>query len=168
METTLALLAVCLFPALTILAAFSDLFNMTIPNWLTAALALAFFAAAPLAGLGVSEIALHTACGAAMLAVGFAMFARGWIGGGDAKLFAAAALWLGWENVLQYGLGATLLGGALSVLVLLLRTAPLLPAGCPAWLARLHDRREGVPYGIALAVAAVFLYSNSVYIARLA
>jgi prepilin peptidase CpaA len=154
----------CLFPAIMIFAAISDLFTLTIPNWLTAALALAFFVAAPFAGLGLREIALHGACGAAMLVVSFVLFARGWIGGGDAKLFAAAALWFGWEQIFNFSLGATLLGGVLTVLILLWRNVPLTLVKCPHWLVRLHDRREGVPYGIALSAAALVIYSNSVYI----
>jgi prepilin peptidase CpaA len=154
----------CLFPALMIFAAVSDVFTLTISNRVTAALALAFFPAALYIGVAPLTIALHASCGAAMLAVAVALFARGWIGGGDAKLFAAASLWLGWENIFDFSLGTTLLGGGLTVALLLWRAFPL-TAPYPAWLLRLHDRREGVPYGIALSAAGVFIYSNSVYIA---
>jgi hypothetical protein len=90
----------------------------------------------------------------AILMIAFVMFNLGWIGGGDAKLAAATAAWLGWAAILDYGLAAALFGGILTLIILGARTAPL-PAvfGRIDWLARLHNANAGVPYGIALAAA---------------
>jgi len=66
-----------------------------------------------------------------MLVVGFAMFARGWVGGGDAKLMAAAALWLGFEHLFAFLLWTAILGGGLALLLLAYRR--MLP---PPWLIR--------------------------------
>ena len=87
--------------------------------------------------------------------IGFTLFALGYIGGGDAKLFAAVALWLGPHDLLSYTLVATLLGGFLTLTLLGLRHLPL-PAGLARqdWILKLHDNRSGIPYGVALAAGA--------------
>ena len=56
---------------------------------------------------------------------GFACFAFGWIGGGDAKLAAVTSLWLGFGNLLDYFFIASIGGGLLTLLVLVARSAPL-------------------------------------------
>ena len=76
-------------------AAATDLFTMTVPNRLALALVACFFVLAPMVGLGWTDIGLHVALALAALAVTFVLFSFGWIGGGDAKLFAATCLWLG-------------------------------------------------------------------------
>src|SRR6478752_3355438 len=86
-----------LFPALMAFAAASDLFTMTISNRVSLALAAGFLALAPLSGMGLYDILLHAGAGAAVLAVAFVCFAMGWVGGGDAKVAAAAALWFGFD-----------------------------------------------------------------------
>ena len=82
------------FPALVAVAALRDATSYTIPNWISVALIGAFALAAPAVGLSPAAVGLHAAVGAAGLVAGVVMFALGWIGGGDAKLFADAALWL--------------------------------------------------------------------------
>ncbi|WP_374579507.1 prepilin peptidase, partial [Phenylobacterium sp.] len=81
------------FPVLVIVAALRDVTSFTIPNWISLALIGAFFPAAVLLGVGLPQIGLHVAAGVAALVAGMVMFALRWIGGGDAKLFAAAGLW---------------------------------------------------------------------------
>ena len=49
----------------------------------------------------------------------------GWIGGGDAKLAAATALWFGFDHLLDYLLYASLFGGALTLVLLQFRQWPL-------------------------------------------
>jgi len=90
------------------------------------------------------------------LVAGFAFFAARFVGGGDAKLFAAVALWFGFGDLLSYVLIASLAGGALTLLILALRRVPLPVTGRP-WLMRLADPRAGIPYGVALAVGALVL-----------
>ncbi len=96
------------------------------------------------------------------------MFARNFIGGGDAKLYAGAALWLGLHDLVVYTLVATILGGLLTLLLLGMRRFPL-PAGLlqQAWLLKLHDARSGIPYGVALA-GGVFAVLPHAEILRLA
>lgn len=159
-----------LFPLLMAFAASSDLFTMTIPNELMVALIAAFAVMAGMAGFSLDALVMHVAAGALILVVTFAMFAFGWIGGGDAKLAAATALWLGFGVLVDYLMIAAILGGILTLGLLALRQHPL-PAFAArwGWLAHLHDHRTGVPYGIALAAAALAVYPQSeLWVAALA
>lgn len=142
---------------LLLLAAGWDLASFTIPNFIQVGLILAFAAFFLAAGIPLSALSGHLLAGLLGLAFGFTLFAFGYIGGGDAKLLACVALWLGFTDLPVYVLLACVLGGALSLAILALRKLPLpsLLARQP-WLLRLHDPKEGVPYGVALA-AAVFL-----------
>lgn len=151
-----------LFPALMVFAAFSDLFTMTISNRVSIALTLGFLILALAFHLPLSVIGQHLLCGLSVLVLTFFMFAFRWIGGGDAKLAAATALWLGFDNLLNYGIYAAMLGGALTLGILGLRHWPL-PSFLVTqdWIARLHDQDSGVPYGIALAIAGLLLYPET-------
>ena len=162
------LLIITIFPAAMALAAATDLFSMTVPNWISLFLVVGFAILAPLVGLGWSDAGLHVALAAAALVVTFAMFSFGWIGGGDAKLFAATCLWLGPEAILTYSIYATLIGGALTLAILVLRSLPLPALLCSqGWLMRLHSPEEGVPYGIALAAAGLLVYPDTPFMAAL-
>jgi prepilin peptidase CpaA len=151
-----------LFPALMAFAASSDLLTMTISNRVALGLVAGFLALALIAGMGATEIAMHFGACVVVLACGFVCFARGWIGGGDAKLAAATALWLGFDLLMPYLLYASLLGGVLTILIIRFRTLPL-PSWLSRhpWIARLHEVDAGVPYGIALAAAALLVYPAS-------
>src|SRR5271170_7183168 len=114
-----------LFPAMMAFAASTDLFTMTISNRVSLVLAAGFLLLAGLDGMPLAEIGSHLAAGFAVLAVCFVFFYRGWIGGGDAKLAAATALWLGWGHLYDYLVYASLLGGALTLLIVQFRQMPL-------------------------------------------
>ena len=154
-----------LFPALMAFAAASDLFTMTISNRVSLVLAAGFLLLALLSGMAPYDILTHAGAGAAVLAVGFGCFAMGWMGGGDAKVAAAAALWFGFAHLLNYLVYASLFGGALTLLLLQFRQWPLpYPLNGQAWLLRLHDRQSGIPYGIALAIGALMIYPETEWI----
>jgi len=158
-----------LFPAGMALAAASDLLTMTISNKLVLLLVAAFFGIAIAIQLPLDVLAMHMACGFVVLVAGFSFFAMGWIGGGDAKLAAATALWLGFGLATPFLAYAALLGGALTLVILGLRNLPLMPVLARyGWLERLHNPKSGVPYGIALAIAGLLTYSNSTIFERLA
>ena len=154
-----------LFPALMAFAAASDLFTMTISNRVSLLLAAGFLVLALASGMGLNDILLHIGAGAAVLAVAFGCFAMGWVGGGDAKVAAAAALWFGFGHLLNYLVYASLFGGALTLLLLQFRQWPLpyLFAG-QAWLLKLHAKETGIPYGIALAIGALMVYPETEWI----
>ena len=149
-------------PLLLVVAAGWDIASFTIPNFLTLALTLAFAVFAAAAGLSAADIGWHALAGFVGLFMGFTLFALGFIGGGDAKLFAAVLLWLGLKDILPYALVASLFGGLLTLGVLLLRRYPL-PAllSRQGWIVKLHDARSGVPYGVALVAGAFFLLPST-------
>jgi prepilin peptidase CpaA len=154
-----------LFPSLMAFAAASDLFTMTISNRVSLALAAAFLVLALASGMSAADILLHLCAGATVLAVAFACFAMGWVGGGDAKVAAGAALWFGFSHLLDYLLYASLFGGALTLLLLQFRQWPLpYPLNGQAWLLKLHAKESGIPYGIALAIGALVVYPETEWI----
>lgn len=164
-KMTSALLHLCVlsfFPTLMALSASMDLLTFTIPNRLCVVLALGYLVLAAMLGVSAVDILLNISCALVILIIAFVMFNLGWVGGGDAKLAAATAAWLGWTTILNYGLAAALFGGILTLIVLGARMVPL-PAALSRvdWLARLHNASAGVPYGIALAAAGLMQYPNS-------
>jgi prepilin peptidase CpaA len=157
------------FPAAMAFAGSMDLLTMTIPNRVSLALIAAFVLIAPFTTLGWYGFASHIIAGLVMLCVGIFMFARGWLGGGDAKLLAAAALWLGFEHLLGYIVLVAMAGGGLALAILLYRSVPApIWATAQPWAMRLHDRRGGIPYGIALAAAALWIYPSTLWFTSLA
>jgi len=157
-----------LFPAMMAFAASSDLLTMTISNRVSLILAGGFLLLALISGMGWWELLLHVGAAAAVLVIAFGFFTQGWIGGGDAKLAAATALWLGFDHLLPYLVYASLFGGALTLLLIQFRLAPL--PGMLArqeWVQRLHKKDGGVPYGIALAAAALAVYPETPWMAAL-
>lgn len=158
-----------LFPAAMAFAGAMDLLTFTIPNRVSLALLAGFLGAAPLAGMPMAELLGHLGAGLAMLMVGMAMFSRGWVGGGDAKLLAAAALWLGFDNLVVYVLWTAVLGGVLALVLLMYRRFfPPLWLARQTWAMRLHDPNEGIPYGMALAAAGLVVYPSTAWMAPLA
>lgn len=154
--------ALIVFPAAMVFAAFSDLFTMTIPNRVSLLLIVVYFALAAYFPLSWNVVAMHVSCGLAVLALTFVLFQRGWVGGGDAKLASATALWLGWENLLDYGLIASIAGGVLTLVILMMRWSEL-PSRLLSvkFIARLAEKTNGVPYGIALAIAGLLIYPQT-------
>ena len=147
------------FPALMAYAGASDLVTMTISNWVCGLLVLIFVGLAIGLGLPWQMLIWHVATGLAVLAVTFALFAAGWIGGGDAKLAAATAMWIGPLGLADYLMLASLLGGGLTLAIIWWRSEPLpLFAASWQWASRLHHADTGIPYGIALAAAGLAVY----------
>jgi prepilin peptidase CpaA len=151
-----------LFPALMAFAASSDLLTMTISNRLSLALAGGFFLLIAVTGMSLYAIGMHLAAATVVLVVAFIFFSQGWIGGGDAKLAAATALWFGFDHLLDYLMYASLFGGALTLTIIQFRKIPL-PAVLARqnWILRLHETDGGIPYGIALAAAALAVYPKT-------
>jgi prepilin peptidase CpaA len=151
-----------LFPALMAFAASSDLFTMTISNRLSLALVASFFLLTLVTGMSLPVMGMHLAAAALVLVFSFGFFSQGWIGGGDAKLVAATALWFGFDFLLDYLIYASLLGGALTLILIQFRKLPP-PAALARqpWIMRLHENGGGIPYGIALAAAAMIVYPET-------
>jgi prepilin peptidase CpaA len=157
-------LGLVLFPAMMAFAASSDLLTMTISNRVSLTLIGGFFLFALVIGMSGNTMLWHIGAGCMVLAIAFGCFAMRWIGGGDAKLAAATALWFGFDHLLPYLFYASLFGGALTLLLLSFRTLPLPPyLAAQQWVQRLHDKKGGVPYGIALAAAALLVYPDTLW-----
>jgi prepilin peptidase CpaA len=158
---TSALILVVL-PALLLAAAVWDIASYTIPNFLQLGLLAAFAVLMIVHPLSAGAFGMHVLAGFIGLVAGFTLFALGYIGGGDAKLFACVALWFGMDDLLAYTLIASIFGGALTLGLLAMRNWPLpAPLAAQNWLLRLHDESEGIPYGAALAAGAFFILSQS-------
>lgn len=129
--------------ALAFVAVWTDARRREIPHWLLGGLACLWLCAALLAPEALDGKPLAgLACGGVALILGFVLHALGWLGGGDGKLLAVLAMWLGPADV-----GLALL--ATSALGLLLTVFTL--ARCGDW------RQRGIPYGIAISPPAATL-----------
>ncbi|UYN99337.1 MAG: prepilin peptidase [Devosia sp.] len=158
----MSMLALLFFPLMLAIAAFSDLFTMKISNKLVLLLTVGFLVVSLVVEMPLQQFAMHVLCALVVLVVGFGLFALRWIGGGDAKLAAATTLWLGFGLTLPYVVYAALFGGVLTILFLVFRGLPMpVPAGRYAWFDRLRDRKSGIPYGVALALAGLMIYTNT-------
>jgi len=163
----IAALIALAFPILLLIAAAKDAMTMTIPNWVSLSLMGGFFIIAPLTlGLdmpGLQAIGGHVLVAGSVLAVCFGMFALNWIGGGDAKLFAATALWLGLGALPEFLMWTAFVGGGLSLGLLLARKAALLAPLTfgNGMMARLLTVGGDVPYGLAIAAGGLLAYPGS-------
>ncbi|MEM1044714.1 MAG: prepilin peptidase [Pseudomonadota bacterium] len=156
------------FPFLLAFAGVSDLITMTISNRISILLVATFLILALALGLPLEKIAWHVAAGALVLAIGFAMFAVGWIGGGDAKLAAAISLWFGIELTFEFAVVSAFFGGLLTLFIVLARQRHLaIFVHKIEWLERFLSGRKGVPYGIALSAGALMLYPQTIWVASL-
>jgi prepilin peptidase CpaA len=156
----IASILISLFPLLMLWAAVSDVVSLTIPNALNATIVIVFAVVAAIVGLGGPLLGWHLAAGGGVLLLCFALFALNVIGGGDAKMAGAVALWLGPTLLLDWLLWTAVFGGVLALLILLFRSVRL-PQSSPIWLARLHDKKNGLPYGVAIGGAALLVYPHS-------
>ncbi len=147
------------FLAVVAYAAYSDLTSYEIPNWISLVIVADFIVTAAIGAPEFTAIAWHLGVGVAMLAAGFALFAAGVFGGGDAKLFAASSVWFGLTGLFKFAVYAALVGGLLALAILCLRHLAL-PASWAGrnWLRRLHSRDQGIPYAIAIAAAVGLMF----------
>jgi len=156
------MIVMAVLPLLLAVAAGWDLASFTIPNFLQAAMLAGFVVLAAAAHLALPVIGLHVLAGLVGLGVGFTLFALGYIGGGDAKLFAAVALWLGLNDMPAYALAASVFGGLLTLTILAARQWPLPAfAARQQWIVRLHAEKSGIPYGVALAAGAFVILPHT-------
>lgn len=161
MQTVTALM-LSVFPALMIAAALCDISSMKIPNRISALLIVAFFPTAFLVGLPVSAVLACLGVGVAALVVGAGLFALRWIGGGDAKVMAAAGLWLGVSGIAPFLMWTAVAGGLFALALLSLRpwVHPYLTGG-PRWMGRLFTPKGDIPYGVAICAGALAAFPES-------
>ncbi len=157
-----AIILTAVLPALCIYSCFSDMFSMRISNQVCLAILGLFGVFVLVSGMPLMDAGWHLLAGLIVLVVSFGLFAAGWIGGGDAKLVAVIAVWTGFGQLWEYLAISSALGGALTIALLLVRSRPL-PAFAlrQSWMFRLHDKKAGVPYGMALGATALFVLPHS-------
>ena len=147
-------LAIAAMLPLMAATAWYDLKFLRIPNWLVLAV-LCVFLVAGLWGLPFESFLWRLLAGATVLAAGFALFAAGLIGGGDAKMAAALTPYVAAEDVpallLLY---AAVTLALLLVLRLAMQLARHRPTGWRAVDQYARPARERVfPLGLVFAIA---------------
>ena len=147
-----AALAAMVFPLLMIIAGVGDVLTLRIPNWLNLLIAGLFPAFALAAGMPWDLFGLHVLTGFGMLLLGALLLALGLFGGGDAKLLAAASLWLGHEGLMPFLFITAIAGGFLALWIVLMRQLP--------GQHRPPSGRAYVPYGFALAAGAILAFAQ--------
>ncbi len=147
------------FPLLLLYAAWHDVSTMTIPNWVSISLAIAFVPAAIAAGLSMDQIGMHLVFGALVLLACAALFYMNVFGGGDAKVIAAAALWTGLAASAPFVMGMAIAGGLLAGVLIVLRRMKV--SSKQVWARRLLSPEEGAPYAVAIAAGALFAAPGS-------
>lgn len=159
----LSAIILVVFPFCMVFAAVSDLMSMTIANRVSALLILCFALVAPMTGMGWHDYSVHFAVAGTVLLTTFSLFSFGAMGGGDAKLITATALWIGYSlELAQYLVYASVVGGLLTLAILLLRASPVaVYLGRAEFIRRIADKDQGVPYGIALGVAGLIVFPDT-------
>jgi prepilin peptidase CpaA len=143
-------LAIAVFAGLLVFAACHDVARLLIPNWVSIALAGIFPVFALGHGMALTEIGIHFVFGVAILAVGFFLFNANIIGGGDAKLLAAASVWTGFTAFTPLIFWMAISGGLMAVLLMRARKWMPYVEGAPEFVNRLLIRGGGIPYGVAI------------------
>ena len=140
------LLALCL-----LIAAGTDLKARTIPNPLVVVIALSAPVWWWINGLSLwPDVAWQLGVALTLMIFFTGLFAIGQIGGGDVKLIGALALWFPPIPMVQLLVVMSILGGALTLVMLILHKL------------RKKDGLPVTPYGVAIAVAGLWaLYQRN-------
>ncbi len=144
-------------PAAWIVAALNDIRALRIPNWISITLAAIFPIAGLVIGLPLATIGSSMLLGLIILFLGMGLFALRVLGGGDAKLLAASAPWIGLTTIWIFVFKVALVGGLVAVALMVFRKSPLLPVYAQApWILKLHQSGKQIPYGIAIAAGGLW------------
>jgi prepilin peptidase CpaA len=151
------------FPFCMLFAAISDMLSMTIANRVPLLLVAVFAVVAPLTGMEWSVYGLHFAAGGIVLVATFTLFAMGGMGGGDAKLLAASALWMGLNvQLVEYLVFSAFLGGVLTLAILSYRNSAIsVFTSRNMFMRNFSESAGGIPYGIALGIGGLIVYPKS-------
>ncbi len=145
-----------LFPLLMILSGAVDVMTRRIPNSLVVGTAALFLPAALVTGMPLWIMSLHVATAAVLLVLGFGLFSFGVVGGGDAKMMAAAGLWLGFPCSILFITFSALAGGLLAAAMGLWFLVTMEGGMHSAWFDKaVAPLKPSVPYGFALAAGAI-------------
>jgi prepilin peptidase CpaA len=149
-------------PVMMVIAAITDIRSYKIPNWLTGLTALLFIPAAIISGMPVAVMAAHVATGLILFFVGYGLYALRLFGGGDAKMMAAAGLWLGASQTMMFLILTALAGGALAIVFMVLAAIQLHTEMTDSSFTKsLRKLAPKLPYGVALAIGAILAFPGS-------
>jgi prepilin peptidase CpaA len=149
-------------PLCLAVAALSDLFTMTIPNRASLIIAVSFILIAPFTGMPLQAIGLHILAGLIVFCVCFTLFAINVMGGGDAKLLAATAIWFGLDHPLLLFLTYVgLVGGVATLLILVVRTQSDMITAVGLRVPKSILYAKKIPYGIAIAIGGFMAFPSS-------
>lgn len=150
---TIEMAPVLAFNLILILAALDDIRRLHISNIFPIAMILSFGAQIALEGVqpGLWQ---HAVSFAAVLAAGMLLFARGWLGGGDAKLLASTALWFDFAGLGVLLPSIAVVGGLTALLLVILRwMVPARATPGANWAAL--KRRGPIPYAVPIAIGSI-------------
>lgn len=134
-----------------------DFSAFTIPNGLTGSMAVTGVFSMILLGPAPISPLVPLLVAPSVLLCGWLLFTLGLWGAGDAKLTAAASLWISPYLIGVFALGIVFAGFVLALATLgigLTKASRSVPGA--RWRPRLIMRRLSVPYGLAIGSAAVF------------
>lgn len=146
------------FAVLAVAAAISDARHLIIPNRYCLAMALLYPAYVLSPGAEADWIGA-LAISSGLLALGFLLHAKEFIGGGDAKLIASAALWAGPGLFIDFLVLTGIAGGTMA-LVLLLRhrlKRAVAPAAMLTTDADPQFAKQPMPYAVAIAAGSLYV-----------
>jgi prepilin peptidase CpaA len=167
-EALAVLVAIVAFTVAMVYVGVMDVLTMTIDNRILLLLLVVCAVSAPLSGISVAQFGFNLLSALIVFFVGASLFVFGWIGGGDCKFATVTAVWMGADHTFEYISHAALFGGVLTLALLLFRSVELPPVWLArTWVARLHSRRSGVPYGVALALAGLYTIKDTPWLANL-
>jgi len=152
---TISIIFIAVFVMGMLVAAYTDALTMTIPNWISVMVLGAFLLITPFVWQSWAVFGEHLLVGLSVFLFGFALFAFGWLGGGDAKLMAATAFWWQWPDLLMYAVYTTIGGGLIAMFILVGRKFVPVQVLSADWLHRLVKDEKRMPYGLALAFGAL-------------
>lgn len=132
-----------------------DLSRYMIPNWLSGLVVVAYPVAVVMSPVPVNW--QHALLGFVIaFSIGYIMFAKKWMGGGDIKLIIACSLWTGLEHLVDFIVMFAILGGVFSIVLYALRKAiPFMKIN--KTMPRPLRQGEPVPYGVTIAIAFIFM-----------
>lgn len=157
----LPFLIMIVFATSMLTTVYKDATTMTIPNWASLLVLAGFFVVLPFVWQDWANFGEHMAAGGLMFAIGFAMFAFGWLGGGDAKLMAATSFWWTFPDLLIYVFYTTIAGGVLALFILVGREFIPAKVLTHPWMYRMIKDDKHMPYGLALAFGALVTLPQS-------
>ena len=161
-------LILSLFPLLVVMAGISDFFTLRIPNWLNAVIAVSVVPFVLVSGMPMEVFAWHVIAGLVMFVIGFGLFAINIFGGGDAKMLAACAVWVGWDTLMEFAVVTALAGG---VLVIAIKLWAFFVAHKDTkgldWANNFLSKKPQLPYGIAIAAGGVIVFPATWWIKQI-